>query len=281
MDNDSAKMSTGHGVLQGYNGIAAVDDKHQLIVFADAYGDINESGHLPEILEGIDESCKQSEIDNNIYKHVTITADTGFHNKKNMDLISEKEIDAYIPDNQFRKRHVAFQDVGKYKKKVVNWKPEKGTHYFRPEDFFMDTVTNQLICPAGKTMWLKSPNFRSNGGRYTGKGYAGHVEYCMNCKLRSKCIRLEHTKYRQVAILKEVTDKDGRNPVEEMKKKIDTPYGRAIYSHRMSTVEPVFGHIAGIKKLNRFTLRGREKVSTQWLLYCMVHNIGKIQRYSA
>jgi hypothetical protein len=55
------------------------------------------------------------------------------------------------------------------------------------------------------------------------------------------------TKVRQVAILKEVADKNGRNPIEEMKTKIDTP----------------FGHIAGIKKLNRFTLRGKEKVSTQ------------------
>ncbi len=80
----------------------------------------------------------------------------------------------------------------------------------------------------------------------------------MNCRLRSKCIRIEHTKYRQVAILKEVLDEDGGNPVDVMKNKIDTPYGRAIYSHRMSTVEPVFGHIARIKKLNRFTLRGRE-----------------------
>jgi hypothetical protein len=28
--------------------------------------------------------------------------------------------------------------------------------------------------------------------------------------------------------------------------------------------------------MNRFTLRGRIKVNIQWLLYCMVHNIGKI-----
>jgi len=57
------------------------------------------------------------------------------------------------------------------------------------------------------------------------------------------------------------------------------------------TAEPVFGHIAGIKKLNRFTLRGKQKLNTQWLLYCpgrlfynllglaahMVHNIGKVR----
>ncbi|HUX21975.1 MAG TPA: transposase, partial [Spirochaetia bacterium] len=31
--------------------------------------------------------------------------------------------------------------------------------------------------------------------------------------------------------------------------------------------------------MNRFTLRGRSKVDTQWKLYCMVHNIGKIAKY--
>ncbi len=280
IDNESAKMSTGHGVIQGYNGIAAVDDKHQLIIFADAYGDVNESGHLTEILSGIDKSCKDSHIDDDIYKHVTVTADTGFHNKRNMVMISEQKIDAYIPDNQFRKRQVAFQDAGRYKKKVANWKPEKGKHYFRPEDFYFDTVSNKLICPAGHAMWLKSPNFRSNDGRYIGKSYQGYIRNCRDCKLRSKCIRKETTKARQVALLKEVTDAKGTNPMNAMKDKIDTPYGRSVYAKRMSTVEPVFGHIAGIKKLNRFTLRGTEKVRTQWLLYCMVHNIGKIQRYS-
>lgn len=33
-DNESAKLATSHGVIQGYNGIAAVDDKHQTIVWA-------------------------------------------------------------------------------------------------------------------------------------------------------------------------------------------------------------------------------------------------------
>ena len=44
----------------------------------------------------------------------------------------------------------------------------------------------------------------------------------------------------------------------------------------MGTVEPVFANLRQNKQLNRFTLRGRCKVSTQWHLYCMVHNIEKI-----
>lgn len=38
----------------------------------------------------------------------------------------------------------------------------------------------------------------------------------------------------------------------------------------------VFANIRHNKRLNRFTLRGRAKVGTQWRLYCLVHNIAKL-----
>ncbi|MDC7219129.1 MAG: transposase [Spirochaetales bacterium] len=79
VDNDSAKMSTGHGVIQGYNGIAAVDDKHQLIVWAEAFGDANESGHLPEILEGLEKNCRESGIDKDVYKKIFIWIRSSIH----------------------------------------------------------------------------------------------------------------------------------------------------------------------------------------------------------
>ena len=37
-DNESATMKTSHGVVQGYDGVAVVDGKHQIIVRAEAYG---------------------------------------------------------------------------------------------------------------------------------------------------------------------------------------------------------------------------------------------------
>ena len=52
-----------------------------------------------------------------------------------------------------------------------------------------------------------------------------------------------------------------------------------MYAKRMGIVEPVFAHIAYHKKLNRFTLRGRAKVKIQWMLFMLVHNIQKINRY--
>lgn len=41
-DNESAKMKTSHGVIQGYDGVTTVDGKHQIIVHAEAFGEAQE-----------------------------------------------------------------------------------------------------------------------------------------------------------------------------------------------------------------------------------------------
>ena len=61
-----------------------------------------------------------------------------------------------------------------------------------------------------------------------------------------------------------------------MRQAIDSARGRALYSRRIATVEPVFANIRHHSGMRRFTLRGKAKVATQWQLYCLVHNIEKI-----
>ena len=38
----------------------------------------------------------------------------------------------------------------------------------------------------------------------------------------------------------------------------------------------MFGNARYNKRLDRFTLRGRTKVNSQWLLFCLVHNIEEL-----
>ena len=45
-DPDSAKMTTSKGTIQGYNGIAINDDKHQIILQAQAWGSVGEQQTL-------------------------------------------------------------------------------------------------------------------------------------------------------------------------------------------------------------------------------------------
>jgi Transposase DDE domain len=63
-----------------------------------------------------------------------------------------------------------------------------------------------------------------------------------------------------------------------MRRTLDSPRGRQLYSQRMGTVESVFANIRHNKRLTRLNHCGREKVNTQWSLYCMVHNIEKLAR---
>jgi hypothetical protein len=42
----------------------------------------------------------------------------------------------------------------------------------------------------------------------------------------------------------------------------------------------VFANIRSTHRLDRFSHRGRRKVTTQWQLYCLVHNVGKVQPYA-
>jgi hypothetical protein len=67
-----------------------------------------------------------------------------------------------------------------------------------------------------------------------------------------------------------------------MREKIDEVENRIKYGQRMQIIEPVFANIKYCKEMNRFTIRGKEQVNRQWLLYCMVHNIGKcVEAYGA
>ncbi|MEI6896494.1 MAG: transposase [Psychromonas sp.] len=39
----------------------------------------------------------------------------------------------------------------------------------------------------------------------------------------------------------------------------------------------MFGNMTVNKSMNKFTLRGIDKVNTQWKVYCFVHNIEKLR----
>jgi Transposase DDE domain len=67
----------------------------------------------------------------------------------------------------------------------------------------------------------------------------------------------------------------------KMKRKIDSVEGRLIYNRRLGTAEPVFANIRAAVGLDRFSMRGKRKVNTQWLLFCTVHNLLKVHRYGS
>ena len=82
-DNESAKMTTSKGTIQGYNGVATVDKKHQIVIDDQAFGEGQEHHTFQPVLEMVETRFKKLGIAENIYqKGTVVTADTGFANDK-------------------------------------------------------------------------------------------------------------------------------------------------------------------------------------------------------
>lgn len=281
-DNQSAKMKTSKGTIQGYNGIATVDKKHQIIVDAQAFGQGQEQHTLKPVLESLQERYQQIGQQDILGKGSIITADTGFANEANMQYLHNNQINAYIPDNQFRSRDPKFaKQKEKYGKCHQDDKKPSSTTY-PATDFFLDQDSKQCTCPAGETLSFRSERQDEHGNQKW--FFEGRLLQCRHCDQKRQCMKnpasANHRKGngRQVSfIINKSTNKP--NYTDWMKKRVDNAKGKYIYSHRMSVVEPVFANITTNKRLNRFSLRSKRKVQGQWQLYCLVHNIEKLQHY--
>jgi len=278
-DHDSAKMKTGKGVLQGYDGVAMVDAKHQVIVQAQAFGEAQEHRLLIPMLSATRETFRALGEREDILKNSALVADCGFHSEANLEYLFDNEIDGYIPDTMFRKRDPRFASAARHQPTHPDapWARPRTRTLFTPKDFTLDEQHRFCVCPAGKQLYRNGAHVRIRGNY--GVKFRGAKRDCIGCPLRERCLRNpQRSAVRQVVFFlgREHT---AENYTARMKQKIDTDNGRHQYSRRLGIVEPVFANIRAAHRLHRFGLRGRVKVNTQWQLFCLVHNIGKIQRY--
>jgi transposase len=272
-DNESAKMATSKGVIQGYTGVAAVDDRHQIIVEAQAHGTGSEQALLMPVVAAAAALCTPDTL---------ITADAGYHSEASIKALAEQGRPALIADNQMRKRDERFKDQAKYKAEADplydKAHPKKTAGQYRPKDFDYDPEAGTCVCPAGKSLYQNGSNCNHKG--LLGVKFQGAQRDCLTCAQREKCLRTpEKTKTRQVCFFRGKAAGGAVSYTEIMKQAIDSPRGRELYGGRFATVEPVFGNLRHNKGLDHFTLRGQKKVDTQWKLYCLVHNIEKLAHH--
>jgi hypothetical protein len=199
-------------------------------------------------------------------KEKILVADSNYHDPTNLKKCDEEKLDAYIPDKRFRKRDPRFQsDKRQRRGKAAR---------FTLKDFHHHEKADEYLCPNGKVLSLKVKKAVVDGVIY--RRYAADREDCKSCELKAHCIKNRHVKGRYLNV--PVGHVPG-NLSKAMAEKVDSKKGRKIYPQRMAIVEPVFSNIRFLKRLDRSTLRGKTNVNIQWLLYCMIHNIGKIVAY--
>lgn len=279
-DNESAKMATSHGVIQGYDGVVAADAKHQVIVHAEAFGQPQEHELLEPMVEGTRENFQAIRAGEDIFEKTKLTADAGFHTERNMRMLFEEQIDGYVADILFRKRDPRFVTAARHRARAkAERQKERGSDYYRPSDFTYDEASQTCICPAGNQLYRNGRYIQIRGFGFV--KFRGAKINCVPCPQRAKCLRHpERTLTRQVVFFTGRAADAPETYTQKMKKKIDTPQGRSRYSQRLGIIEPVFANICSTLGLRRFSLRGKTKVDSQWKLFCIVHNLLKIHRYA-
>jgi transposase len=273
IDPESAKMPTSHGVVQGYNAQALVDDAYQVIVAAEVFGDGQDAQHLTRIMDRAKATMQGIGHGADYFAGTTVLADSNYFSDENLQTCEEEQLDAYIPDGNFRKRDPRFANQARYKPKKKNTKKKR----FGVEDFTFDEATQGYRCPNGALLRLKAREHRVRHRVY--RYYAADEQDCQACQVRATCLSQKRTRCKHLGIPVEDPVTKPKSRCQQMIEKINTPEGRQRYSRRLPIVEPVFANLRTQKGLDHFTLRGKEKVDSQWLLYAMVHNIEKIAHY--
>jgi len=270
-DNDSAKMATSKGVIQGYTGVAAVDAAHQIIVVAQAHG----TGSAQKLLVPIVEALQPLRGTTTL-----ITADAGYQSEANLRALDMMSVEALIADRDLRKRDERFATQARHQPgphplhdKTVAPTTSTPT-VFTTAEFTYDAKARTCMCPAGKSLYRSGGHGRPRTTSARTSAVRS-VTAVRSRYARSACGRRTPRRCAPSRSFTDASTPTGPR-TRRMQARIDTSEGREASGRRFATVEPVFGNLRANKRLDRFTLRARAKVNGQWTLYCLVHNIEKL-----
>lgn len=241
-DADAAFMKTGSGIKTAFNGQAAVDSAHQVIIAADV---TSEAGDVQQLLPMFDQA------EQNVSEPIAeLSADAGYSSGENLKALKTRKVDAFIPDRE----HQAQQ-----RGKVVG--------DFHKESFAYDEKRDCYICVEGEELLFS--HFQKRKGRESLSVYQGLN--CLKCRYYGRCT----TSQKGRSISRHPYEKE----LQQMRRKLDSDTGKKIYSQRKHTVEPPFGHIKSIMGFTSFSLRGLPKVKGEFKLVSIAHNLRKIWLY--
>ena len=268
-DPDSSKMHTSKGTVQGYNCQALADGSSQVVTSAHVPEGGQDGRVLGALFEHAAKEAEDAGLGEDFYEGAELLADANYHSEPNLTACEEHQLDAVIPDPNFRDRDERYEGRDKHIRKA---RP-KDTDRFTQEDFRYVEDEDHYVCPAGEILTLRARAQKNARGIF--RKYRITNDACDTCHFRSRCLTGTYRR-RTLSICIETA-----NPrCQAMREKVDTPEAKERYSYRMGTIEPVFANLRHAKGMNRINYRGLEKVNVIWKLWCIMHNIEKIVLYS-
>jgi transposase len=185
-----------------------------------------------------------------------VIADAGYGSEENYEYLAAEEITGYVKYNTF------------HKEASKKWKndPTKVQNFSYEED------NDTYICPMGRPfVFLYAKKQKSNLGYESIIRVYGCLN-CSGCPHRSNCIKSEDKfANRQIYINRRLNELKAN-----ARELLTSEYGLEMRSKRPIEVESVFGNIKSNYGMRRFLLRGLKKVSIEWGLYSIAHNMRKM-----
>jgi transposase len=241
-DPDAVFMKTSGSIKTAYNAQAAVDSTHQVVVASDVTNDTADVDQLLPMIDQAEENVSE-EIDQ-------CSADAGYSSGENLKALEKREIDAYIPDREYQAQ-----------------KRGKLVDDFHKESFVYDEKLDCYICVEGEV--LSYSHLQQRKGKEPLRVYRGRK--CHACQFFGICTSSKTGR----SISRHPYEKELR----QMRQKLDSESGKAVYARRKYTVEPPFGHIKSIMGFTSFQLRGKQRVRGEFKLVTIAHNLRKIWLY--
>lgn len=136
---------------------------------------------------------------------------------------------------------------------------------FRPEAFRYQEAENCYVCPAGKTLTYRSRSEDEKTGEVR-HCYQATAADCQACEFKPQCC--PKTKKGRTLSRREMAP-----AVAELKARMETGEGKAIYKERKQVIELVNAWLKSKLGLRQFRLQGLIKVGMELLWACLAYNI--------
>jgi len=224
-----------------------IGTENQFITNIGIYQRAGDTATLPSMLENFRQVYnKQSKV---------VVTDAGYGSEQNYEWMENADIEAYVKYNYF------------HKEQKRAWKKNA----FAPQNLFYNKEKDFYICPMGQKML--------NIGNKKNKSDLGYIsivtryqaQNCQSCPLRGQCHNSKGNRTIEINY-KLNTYK------EKAKERLLSEQGIYYRGKRCIEPEAVFAQIKHNSQFNRFKLRGLEKVSIEFALIAIAHNLRKMAK---
>lgn len=182
-----------------------------------------------------------------------VAGDAAYGSEENYAYLEHEQVENYLKYKSFDKEQKKRYKPNPYKAENMAYDPEQ----------------DQFTCPNGKRLRYRWTEHRKTKNGYQTEQRIYECESCEDCPLKAECTKATGNRKIQVNFQLWTYRQQARE-------NLLSEEGKRLRSERGIDVETVFGRIKEDWGFRRFLLRGLEKVSIEWGLLSMAHNLAKV-----